>query len=264
MPAAPWCRCLIAQAQRGDHGAGDLFLNGERVLHAAVELVRPKLVPLAGDQPRADPQVVADFPHAALEQRGDAERARHLADVGGLALEVEGRAAGRDAQAGDGRQRVEDLLGDAVAHPVLVLGRAQVGEGEHGDAGRAARRGRDAMRAPEIPGHAGGSQHDARDDQRDQQPAARRSGAFDPSSLDVEGPGQHQREGKTETERNHRRRHRLSARAYCRSSLLLIKNRKSQIANRKFGLESSPLPPASLRSSSTWAYSFCTMQALKP
>ena len=78
-----------AQPQRGDDRFGDLLLDRERVLDAAVVAVRPELVPIAADEAGADAQVVVDLADASLEQRPDAKRARHDAHVGRLAFELE-------------------------------------------------------------------------------------------------------------------------------------------------------------------------------
>ncbi len=58
------------------------------------------------------------------------------------------RPASRDAQAVDGAEGPEQLLGDPVAEVVLVLRRAEVGEGQHGDGGGGLAGGRRA--APQI------------------------------------------------------------------------------------------------------------------
>ena len=63
----------------------------------------------------------------------DAERATDLAHVGRAALELEGRGSRGDLQPAHAAQRVDDLLGDAVAEVLLVARGTHVGEGQDRD-----------------------------------------------------------------------------------------------------------------------------------
>jgi len=73
---------------------------------------------------------------AASEQGADAQGFADFAQVGVLALELEGRGAADHLHAVDARQRIEDLFRDAVREEfVLRIGR-HVHEGQHRDGAR--------------------------------------------------------------------------------------------------------------------------------
>jgi len=79
--------------RRGDLG-GDLVLQGEDIGELAVEAVRPELIAVLGlDQLDAHAQAVAGPPHAALEDRADAERTTDRAHILAAPLEGERRGA---------------------------------------------------------------------------------------------------------------------------------------------------------------------------
>jgi hypothetical protein len=79
---------------------------------------------------------VARAPDAALEDGTHAQPLPDRAHVRPRAAELEGRRAGGDPHAANAPERRDQLLGQAVAEVLLVPGRAQVGEGQHGDRGR--------------------------------------------------------------------------------------------------------------------------------
>jgi hypothetical protein len=194
-----------AQAQRGHHRARDLLLDGEGVLLGAVESVGPELVSVAAHQPRADAQTVLRLAHAALQDRGDAQGPGHGADVGRLPLELERGAARGHAQALHGAERVDDLLRDAVAHPVLILGRAEVGKRQDRDAPQLGGDHRGATRLPRVPAQPRSGERQPDRDQEDQQTGARgRARALDVASFQIEHPGEDQRDGKPDAERGER------------------------------------------------------------
>jgi hypothetical protein len=120
--------------QRLDHLRGDLVLDGEHVVQAAVVGVGPEVVAAARiDQLRRDPDLVALLAHAALEDVGHAEPLADGAQVLLLALEGEGGGAPGDAEILDPGQHVEQLLGQALGEILVVRVHRHVDEGQHRD-----------------------------------------------------------------------------------------------------------------------------------
>ena len=110
--------------KRSGDRARDLVLHVEDVLQLAVVALGPELEAVARvDQLHGDADAVARAAHAALEHRRDAELVGDRRADRRRLSERERRRARRDAQTRQLRERVEDLLGDAVAEPVLVLAR---------------------------------------------------------------------------------------------------------------------------------------------
>ena len=145
--AAPFGRAGEGALERLRDLARDLVLDREDVLEAPLPGLRPQVVAVAGtDQLRGHPHAVAGLAHAALEDRLDRELAADLARVDAAVAEAEGGRARGHAQAAHAAHRIDDLLGQPVAEPVLVVLGAEVGEGQDRDRG-AALRGRRRDRA---------------------------------------------------------------------------------------------------------------------
>jgi hypothetical protein len=82
-----------------------------------------------------DADAIAGAPHTALKHGRDAQFLGDAAQVLAAIAKRERRRAGSDTKPRQLCQRVEDLFGDAVAEPVLVLLGAEIGERQHGDGG---------------------------------------------------------------------------------------------------------------------------------
>ena len=138
-------------AQRLGDGERDLLLHREDVGELAIVAPRPLLVAAHRiDQLEGDAQALAGLPHRALEDALDAEALADGAHVAGVTLELEGGGARGDAQAGEARQGVDQLLGHAFAEIVLVARRAHVGKGQHGDRRRRPAGGRGPSPEPPV------------------------------------------------------------------------------------------------------------------
>ena len=130
----------------------DLVLDGEHIGELAIVALRPEMVSVGRvDELRCYPQAVAGLADAAFQDRVHPEPLRHRAQILLGALEREAGSACRDAQALELGQRIDDLLGDAVAEELVLRIAAHVREGQHRDGlvdghGRARRR-RDKRRA---------------------------------------------------------------------------------------------------------------------
>ena len=115
-------------------GAGDLVLHGKDVGEFPVVPLRPRLVPgLRVDQPGGDPQPSSGAPQGSLEQVLHSEAMADGARVVAVVLEHEGRCACHDAETGQSRQRIGQILGDAVAQVIVVVAAADVRERQHHD-----------------------------------------------------------------------------------------------------------------------------------
>ncbi len=113
-----------ADAQRSNELLRDLGLDREDVAEIPVIALRPQVIAVRGTHElRGDPHALTRLADAALEHRAYTERATDFAHVGGPALELERRGARGDPQVADAAQRVDDLLGDAVAEVLLVADR---------------------------------------------------------------------------------------------------------------------------------------------
>jgi hypothetical protein len=113
---------------------GDVVLDGEEAGLFAVEDPGPELAAVADVvDPGRDPEIVSGHLDAPLEDGLDAEFAADVREVRGLSLEEEGRGPGRDPEAVDVGQGIDQRLRDAVAEVLVVLGRAQIDEGQDGD-----------------------------------------------------------------------------------------------------------------------------------
>src|ERR1700746_1605297 len=136
--ARGWCdevRTFAAQAdlQPGGDRLGDLVLDRENVRHLAVIALGPEAVAAADvHELSADPQPVARPPHAPLEHGRHLELRPDLGEIDPLSAERERRGPRRDAQAGQLREGVDDLFGDALAEILEVGVAAQVRERQYG------------------------------------------------------------------------------------------------------------------------------------
>jgi hypothetical protein len=123
--------------------ARDVVLHGEDVGQLAIVGLRPQMEPVGDlDQLRRDPHPVPFFADAAFEDRADVQLLADAPEILALALELKRRRARRDAEALDFGEVVEQLLRQPVGEVLLVLLRAHVDEGAHGDRRRRCRPGR--------------------------------------------------------------------------------------------------------------------------
>ena len=96
-------------------GGGDLGLDVEDIGELAVEGLGPELSPALVEQLRRDAQLVARLAHAALQHMAHTEHRADALDTDVAVLERERGSAADHVQLTDARERVQDLLGDAVA-----------------------------------------------------------------------------------------------------------------------------------------------------
>ena len=112
----------------------DAFLQVEDVVEITVVGFRPLVVTVAGpDQLGGDAHAVALLADRTFQ---NVRHAQCLTDIGEVLvspLEVKRRGTTGDLQPIDLGQRVEDFLADAVGEVLLILLRAHVDEGEHGN-----------------------------------------------------------------------------------------------------------------------------------
>ena len=148
------------------HRIGDFRLQRQHIAEIPVIGLRPeveacdRVIELRGDTNR-----VSRAPHAPLENCADVEFARDGADLDVLALEGEGRRAGRDLKLVNASEGVEYFLRQSIRKILLLLVAAHVHEREHGDgmrrrgegsrgragrSGRWRRRRRLLLRGPEL------------------------------------------------------------------------------------------------------------------
>ena len=118
---------------RGSDGGGDLGLDVEDVGELAVVGLGPELSPALVEELRRYAQLAARLAHAALQDVAHTEHRADALDPDGAVLERERGRAADHVQLTDARERVQDLLGDAVAEVAVVGIVADVGEGKHGD-----------------------------------------------------------------------------------------------------------------------------------
>ena len=105
-----------------DDGQGDLVLNREHVLQTPIETLRPKVGAVLGvDELCRDPQPIASFPNAPLDDGANVECRTDLPHVLVLALESESRRPRDRSEALDLRQSIDDLLCHPVAE-ILLFG----------------------------------------------------------------------------------------------------------------------------------------------
>ena len=123
-----------ASEHRLDRGARDRLLQGEDIVEIVVVARRGEHAAIGDlDQLGRDPQPVSRLAHAAGEQGPNLELLADRAWI--LGAELEGRRARCDAQAGHLAERGDELLGQTLAEPVLVVSGAHVSEGKDGEAG---------------------------------------------------------------------------------------------------------------------------------
>src|SRR5215207_7206871 len=85
------------------------------------------------DQLRSYAQATPRPTHTSLEHRAHAEALGDQARVVLRAFTGEARGARRDTQPLVLREHIDDLLGDAVREVLVVRGRTQIDERQHGD-----------------------------------------------------------------------------------------------------------------------------------
>ena len=120
--------------QRLHDRAGNLVLHRENVIERPVIGLRPQVRAVGGaDQLRGNAQLVAGLAHTAFQHMGDVQLLRDLSDLDVLALESERGRARDHFQVGDLRQQVQQFLGDAVGHVLLIFFGGHVHKGQHRD-----------------------------------------------------------------------------------------------------------------------------------
>ena len=118
----------------GRQPEGDLVLHREDIVDAAVVALRPQVSAARRiDQLGGNSDAVADFADAALEHVADAELARDVADVDRTPLVDEARVARDDGEAGELRQRGEDVVDQSVGKELLLRIAAHHRERQYGD-----------------------------------------------------------------------------------------------------------------------------------
>ena len=128
-----FARAQNAAQRRGD-ALRDLVLDGKDVGDRAVEPLRPALIAARHfHELHGDAQPVANPADAALEHGRDAELGTDRLDVRARRAELKRRAARGDPQAVHAREHVDELVGEAIAQPVLVPRRAHVRERQDGN-----------------------------------------------------------------------------------------------------------------------------------
>src|SRR4051812_6913845 len=80
-----------------------------------------------------DPDMVSVLTDAAFEHRAHAELTADVCKLHAFPFEIERRRAARNAQPVDPRERVQDLLGNAIRKVLLVVPWAHVRERQHRD-----------------------------------------------------------------------------------------------------------------------------------
>ena len=112
----------------------DVVLHGEDVADVAVVRLGPELVTV-GDarQLRRQSHPFAGSPNAPFQNCGRAERPPELPDVLDPPFEREYGSSGSHPQAGDARQRADQLFGHPVAEVFVIGIGAPVDERQHGE-----------------------------------------------------------------------------------------------------------------------------------
>ena len=116
------------------NGARNLILDGEDILHLPVVAVGPQLEAVSGvHQLGGDADPIAGAPNAAVKNVDNAKFGGNLADLRVLALKRERRTPRGHTQAVNLTQRDQNFFGQSVAEILVLLIRAQIDEGQHGD-----------------------------------------------------------------------------------------------------------------------------------
>ena len=122
------------EAQPVSDRRGDLVLHREDVLDHAVVAVGPELVAVGGiHQLHRNAQAGARASQRSFKHGGNTQLGTHRTQVLVLPLEGERRTATGDAQPGNLRERIENLLGHAIGEHLVVGVAAQAREREDGE-----------------------------------------------------------------------------------------------------------------------------------
>src|SRR5262249_3678781 len=115
-------RARQRDTQRGGDRGGDFVLHREDVAQLPVIPLTPYVPAVGGgNQLGRDAQPLSRAPDTTLEHMGDIQRLRDPPDIFLFTAERESRAPRYHLQAGDARQQVDDLFGQAVAEVLLLL-----------------------------------------------------------------------------------------------------------------------------------------------
>ena len=117
-------------AQFIDDCLADIVLDREYIRHLAVVALRPEMVTGGDiDQLGRYPDACPGFAHASLEDVLHVEFRADLPDVQVFGAQGEGRGAGRDLQAGQLREGVDDLFCQPVTEILVFFVGAEIGYG---------------------------------------------------------------------------------------------------------------------------------------
>src|SRR5580704_3247335 len=132
-PVQQWLAAQL-EFQGFDDGLRDFILNSEHVGDFAVVALRPEVVSVPRlDQLGGYAEAIPEFAHATFQDIFHVQPLRDAADVLSLSNERERRGARRHQQTRYLHQRIEDVLGQAVAEVFIFLVAAEIGEREHRD-----------------------------------------------------------------------------------------------------------------------------------
>src|SRR5215475_10105599 len=107
----------------------NFVLYREDIIEIAIIALGPQVVAeLCVDQLRCDPDAIASFAHAALDDVSDTKLPREMTDIDWLALESERRVACYHRERRDLREICDDVFGDGIAEVLLLRIAAHVGE----------------------------------------------------------------------------------------------------------------------------------------
>src|SRR5215472_1172702 len=121
-------RAYEFQPQCSRDGLGDLILDREHVRHFPVIALRPEMRSVFGIDELCRNSYAATSPtHAAFQNSTHPERFSDLADVLLFSSERKRRGPSDHLQAGNVRERVDDLFCQTVAEVFILFIRAHVG-----------------------------------------------------------------------------------------------------------------------------------------
>ena len=129
--------------ERADDLSGYVILHGEDVGKFAVIALGPDMSAAFGVvELNGHPDAIGAPADAALEYITDSQFLRDLAQINGATLVGEARIAGDDEEAGELRQRGDNVFRQSVGENLLLGIVADIGEGEDRERGRWRRRSR--------------------------------------------------------------------------------------------------------------------------
>jgi len=104
------------------NGSRNVVLNGKDIGHLAVAAFRPELTPISHvDQLRVNSEPGTCCAHAAFEHGSNLQLFGNLTKVLTGRTKLKRRRSRRDAKAGNSRQSIDDLLGQAIGEILTFL-----------------------------------------------------------------------------------------------------------------------------------------------